>query len=425
MAKAKLTPRKLKSLKPGIKREDYWDKQLPGFGVRVSPEGKKTFFVMYRFAGIRRRMNLGRYPEVEAVDARKRANNALNMVRDGKDPVQEKKAAEAKARRERLEAKTFSQLSKQYVDEYAKVHKKSWAEDEWIIEKFLDSEFGTLNVKEITRTHVRSFLRSMAVKTPVQANRAQACLRKLFNWAIEEEIADLDENPATRIKRPGGKEKAKERALNDSEIKAVWQALEKETSQVRIVLRLILLTGQRPGEVMQAQWSEIDFDEALWTIPGSRTKNGLANIVPLSLQAARILEKQKETLESQKTRRKKRGDYTTDSPFVFPNRILIKQADAPITHIRKATSRLWRNLGIKSFSAHDLRRTCATRLGEMQVPGHVIARILNHKQTDITSSVYNQYAYLKEKREALDAWGSRVMRLVTELELVNTVPTHA
>jgi len=420
MPKAKLTERKLKSLEPSDDREDFWDKKLPGFGVRVSTEGTKTFFLMYRFAGLRRRMNLGRYPEIPVAEARKQANRALNMVSEGKDPVQERKAEEAKAWRERLAAKTFSQLSQQYVEDYAKVHKKSWEEDEWIIDKFLKPEFGTLNVKEITRTHTRSFLRGIAARAPVQANRAQACLRKIFNWAIEEEIIDLEDNPASRIKRPGGPEKPKERALNDAELKAVWHGLEKETLQVKDVLRLILLTAQRPGEVMGLRWDEIDLGEALWTIPGSRTKNGLANVVPLSAQAIRILEKHREALEAQRKQRKERGDYVSDSPFVFPNRLLVKHAGAPITHIRKATGRLWRSLNIQPFSAHDLRRTCATRLGEMQVPGHVIARILNHKQADITSAVYNQYAYLKEKREALDAWGRRVAQIVSAMKLVET-----
>ena len=425
MPKTNLTERKLKSVKPSNEREDYWDNKLPGFGVRISPEGTNTFFVMYRFAGVRRRMNLGRYPELPVADARKQANDALNKVRDGKDPVQEKKAEEAKARRERLEAKTFSQLAKRYVEEYAKIRKKSWAEDEWILDKYLKPEFGTLNVKEITRTHVRSFLRSIATRTPVQANRIQSCLRKLFNWALDNEIVNLENNPATHIEPPGGKEKPKERALNDDELKAVWKALEKETSQVKNVLRLILLTGQRPGEVMGARLDEVDLNEALWTIPGSRTKNGLTQVVPLSTQAIRILEKHIEKLKAERQKRSKRGDYTSESPFIFPSRILMKHSDAPITHVRKATRRIWRNLEIESFSAHDLRRTCATKLGQMQVSSHVIARILNHKQTDVTNAVYNQYEYLKEKREALDAWGARVTRLISGLGLVETSPAKA
>ena len=425
MPTEKLTDRKVASLKQRTERLDYWDTKLPGFGIRVSTEGTKTFFLMYRFAGMRRRLNLGRYPEVPVVKARKEANKALLKVSEGTDPVQEKKAAEAKVRRERLEARTFSQLAQRYMEEYAKPYKKSWEEDEWIINKFLRPEFGTLNVKEITRTHVRSFLRTMAARARVQANRTQACLRKIFNWAIEEEIVDLEDNPASRIKRPGGKETPKERALTDDEIKAVWQGLEEETSQVKDVLRLILLTGQRPGEVMGARWDEFDINEELWTIPGARTKNGLLNVVPVSSQVRRILDKHKEALELKRQKRTKRGDPGIESAFVFPNRLLAKQSDAPVTHVRKATGRLWRRLKIEEFSAHDLRRTFITGLKKMQVPGHVVDRITNHKAVGITDRVYNQYDYLKEKREALDAWGAKVARIVSGLELVNTPPAEA
>jgi integrase len=166
---------------------------------------------------------------------------------------------------------------------------------------------------------------------------------------------------------------------------------------------------------MGARLDEIDFNEALWTIPGSRTKNGETNIVPLSSQALRILEKHIAALQAERQRRRSRGDYTSESPFVFPNRLLRKHSASPITHVRKATGRVWRDLGIETFSAHDLRRTCATRLGQMQVPSHVIARLLNHRQRDITNAVYNQYQYLKEKREALDAWGAKLSVLVSEL----------
>jgi integrase len=420
MPTANLTDRKIDSLKPGKDLVEWWDEKTPGFGIRVSPKGKKTWFVMYRFAGLRRRLKFGRYPEVSLERARQKARQALSDVSEGKDPAQQKKAEEALIKRERLEAKTFAQLARVYIEEYAKLNKRSWEEDERIIDKLLKPEFGTLNVKEITRSHVRGFLRGMASKTQVQANRAHACLRKIFNWAIQEEIVDIEGNPALGITRPGGKEKPKERTLSDDELRAAWSALDREVSQVKHVLRLILLTAQRPGEVMGMRWDEINFNETLWMLPGARTKNGLPSAVPLNAQALRILEKHREDLEEQRKKRAERGDNSEESPFVFPNKRLAKHAEAPITHIRKATGRIWRNLGTKPFSAHDLRRTCATRLGQMQVPGHVIARILNHKQSDITSAVYNQYGYLKEKRDAMDLWGVRLSRLISGLELVRT-----
>jgi integrase len=275
-------------------------------------------------------------------------------------------------------------------------------------------------VKEITRSHIRLYLRQVAFKTRVHANRIHATIRKMFNWAMNEEIIALERNPAAGITRPGGKERAKERTLTDDEIKKLWGTLDKMSPQIRDVLRLILLTGQRPGEVMGMRWDEINFDEALWTMQGSRTKNGLSQVVPLNTQAIRIIEKHAEEEEGQRQRREKRGHNASPNMYVFPNKKLKKHADMPVVHVRKATGRIWRATGIQPSSAHDLRRTCATRLGQMEVPGHVIALILNHKQMDITSSIYNQYKYLKEKREALDAWGARLARIISGLELVET-----
>ncbi len=417
MPRLNLTDRTLKGLKPQSERVEYWDSS-EGFGVRITPNGAKSFCVMYRIDSHLRRYTLGRYPQISLARAREMAKDAFEQVRKGKDPAQEKKAAEAAASRKRLAAKTFDQLSRQYIEEYAKPNKKSWREDERIIERLLKPEFGTLNVKEITRSHVRSFLRNLAGKTKVQANRAQACMRKIFNWTIQEEIADLESNPASGISSPGGREKPKLRSLNDDEIRKVWKELDKEESQVKHVLRLILLTGQRPGEVMGMSWDEIDFNQALWTIPGSRTKNESTQIVPLSTQAIRILERQRDELAAQRQKRIERQDGAPESPFVFPNRLLAKYSNAPINNVRKAVGRLQHRLDIKSFSAHDLRRTCATNLGQMLVPGHVIARILNHKQKDVTSAVYNQYDYVKEKRDALEAWGKRVAQLVSRMRLV-------
>ena len=201
MPSTNLTDRMIASLKAEKDLIEWWDEKTPGFGIRSSPKGKKTWFVMYRFAGLRRRLRFGRYPEVSLEDARKRARKALSDVSEGKDPAQQKKAEEARARRERLETKTFAQLAHSYIEEYAKQNKRSWEEDERIINKILKPEFGTLNVKEITRTHVRSFLRQIATKARVQANRSHACLRKIFNWAIKEEIVDMQSNPASGITR--------------------------------------------------------------------------------------------------------------------------------------------------------------------------------------------------------------------------------
>ena len=424
MPTASLTDRKIDSLKPGKGLVEWWDENTPGFGIRVSPKGKKTWFVMYRLAGLRRRLRLGRYPAVSLERARQQARKALFAVSEARDPAQEKKAQEALLKRERLEAKTFSELARLYLDEYAKLNKRSWKEDERFIDKLLKPEFGSLNVKEITRSHVRSFLRGIAAKTRVHANRTHACLRKILNWAIKEEIVDMEGNPASGISSPGGREQSRERVLTDNEIKMVWKELEKDSTAPKKALQLILLTGQRPGEVAGIAFEELNLPEAMWTLPGVRTKNRMTNIVRLSNQAMRVIERQRESLESEREKREKRGHSTPPATFLFPCRHVGKEKPMTVYALDQEAQRVFQELGIPRFTPHDLRRTCSTKLGEMLVPGHIIERIANHKPVGITNRVYNKYDYLKEKQEALNSWGTRLSVIVSDLELVKAENTE-
>lgn len=421
MPTVNLTDRKIASLKPKEVLIEYWDEKTPGFGIRVSPEGTKTWFVMYRLAGIRRRLRLGRYPGVSLFDARRNARSALSEVAEARDPVLERKAKEAQLKLERLEARTFGQLCQQYMEQWAKQHlrEKTWAEYQRIINKHLIPEFGKFDTSDIEPSHVGAFLRDIGSMKKVLANRIRAVMGAIFGWAIDQKIVASNVNPVSGIRRPGGEEKAKERVLTDAELKSVWQSLDNETSQVKDVLRLILLTAQRPGEVMGMRWDEIDLTSAVWELSGSRTKNGKAHVVPLSPQALRIIERQRESLTKLKERRSERGDPSPDTPFVFPNRHLEKMDKSPIKMLRKCVSRIVASLGIKPFAPHDLRRTAATCLGKMEVPGFVIALILNHALPGITNKVYNRYDYLKEKRDALNRWGLRVHQIVTGMKLAD------
>jgi integrase len=133
----------------------------------------------------------------------------------------------------------------------------------------------------------------------------------------------------------------------------------------------------------------------------------------------RIIEKQREALDSQRKKREKRKQEGKLSAFVFPCRRLATDRPMTVYAIDQETQIISQELGIPGFSPHDLRRTCSTKLGEMLIPGHLIDRIMNHKPAGITDRVYNKYDYLKEKQEALNAWGIRLARLVSGLELVN------
>ena len=156
MPTVNLNQKKLESLKPGSERLDYWDSSMKGFGVRVTPGGEKIFCIMYRIGGKQRRKTLGEYPVLKLVDARERARADLELVRRGIDPAEEQKRQEAAEVALRAEGYKFKALAAQYLEEYAKLNKKSWEEDQRLLNRLLLPEFQDRNVKDISRSDVRT-----------------------------------------------------------------------------------------------------------------------------------------------------------------------------------------------------------------------------------------------------------------------------
>jgi integrase len=416
MAQIKFTDRTVSALKAKSTRLDYWDDSLPGFGVRVTPDGEKTFCVKYRIAGKQRRFSLGRLGKVSLASAREMARDAFELVRKGIDPAmakreaeqaaleQERKAREEEQRRREDEQNTFKRLSQDYLELYAKPKKRSWKTDEWYIENVLDPEFGDRPVADIKRREVRELLdRLVADGTEVKANRVLACARKIWNWGISKDR--VESNPCHGISRPG-KEQERDRVLSEDEIRAIWNALDKEKPIMATTFRLRLLTAQRGGEVHSMRWQDIDGE--WWTIPAEFAKNGLSHRVPLSPQAMRVLEQVRKITEEQD----KKADRK-QSTWVFPNPI---RRDDHIYECQKLAQRVRKEAKV-DYRAHDFRRTAASMMAAMGIPRLVVSKILNHVEPGVTK-VYDRYSYDKEKQEALDAWGARLGRIVSGLELV-------
>jgi integrase len=383
---------RIKFLKPEAGRQvDYFDKALPGFFIRVSPKGRKSFGVLYRHLGRMRRLTLGAFPPMTLKEARRDATDKLRDAAHGKDPATEKA--------QQRKAETFREMAEQYIERHAKPHKKSWPEDERRINKHLIPVFGNWKAKEITRRDIRPVLEGMAKETPIEANRVRSLLRKIYNWGILNEIVEL--NPVTLIPAPG-EEKRRQRVLTEDEIKALWKALDNERKNMaqhkpRVTavasLKLRLLTAQRGGEVMGLRWSEVAAD--WWTIPPERSKNGLAHRVPLSASAMRVLEEMKKLNEKK------------PSQYVFPS----PKGDAPIANVQKTIQRVRKAAGFH-FVGHDLRRTAASMMTGMGVPRLTVSKILNHVEPGVTA-VYDRHSYDKEKRGALEAWSKRLMKIVS------------
>jgi integrase len=302
----------------------------------------------------------------------------------GEDPATKKQHAR--------HAPLFADIAELYLDKYAKVHKKSWRDDARLLTKEVLPAWGQRPAVAIARRDVIALLDAIDERgAPIQANRVLALVRKIFNWAIGRDL--LEHNPCLQVKPPG-KEHSRDRVLNEDEIRAVWEGFEQLTPVLKAYCKLRLLTAQRGAEVRTMRWDAIDLEAGWWTIPASITKNGLAHRVPLSTPAQDILRELSST----------RGQ----GPWVFPSSRRVSQ---PIVNVRQPVLHVV-TVSSVPFVPHDLRRTAASHMTSMGFPRLVVAKILNHVESSVTK-VYDRHSYDAEKQQALEAWGRKVMALVT------------
>ncbi|MBU4179986.1 MAG: site-specific integrase, partial [Actinobacteria bacterium] len=209
----------------------------------------------------------------------------------------------------------------------------------------------------------------------------------------------LEDSPCTRIRK--APEKGRSRVLTDNEIRLLWDALALDNMAMdiyrasKLALKMILLTGQRPGEVCGMTWDELD--GSTWNIPAARMKNKEAHTVPLCSMTLEVMEQARLLSDG--------------SAFVFKSSHL---EDGPITtrSLAKGVLRHWQEIGIEEpFTPHDLRRTLRTRLAELGVSDVIAERVLGHKLQGVLA-VYNRHDYDKEKRQALTMWEGRLRRIV-------------
>lgn len=390
----KFTDASIRNLRPRESRYIEWKDNGGGLGVRVSPKGRKTFVYMYRFDGKPRMMTLGTYPRTSVAQANKLHGDAAAALEEGKDPGAEK----IEQRKAERDAESVEALIELYIDKYAKIKKKSWKEDERILNREVKPEWGKKKAKNIHRRDVIKLLDEIADRgAPIQANRTLAVIRKMYNFAIKRGI--MESSPCVQIDPPG-KEKAKDRYLTADEIKNFWNKLPATDmpETAKLAVKMILVTGQRPGEVTGMRKDEIDGD--WWDIPAERTKNGLPHRVFLSDLAQEIIEQAEE--------------YNDGKEHVFPSPRKGEgyDKDGLPQFVRRNLS----TLEVDPFTPHDLRRTAATYLHEMGFPTHLVSKLLNHKDKGVTGLHYNRYEYANEKQQALEAWDRRLTAILKGIQ---------
>lgn len=410
MAKQKLTARTVATLKPKAARYHVFDADTPGLALRITPQGTKTWVFYYRHAGKLRMLTFGPLSQkLGLAEARIRALNARTDVADFLDPGAEKAEAKLDA------ASTVAKLVALYKADPAVNGKRSWAEECRVLDKDILPTWGDRPVKDITRADVRALVTAKATGdedtkgAPVMANRLLAHISHLLNYALDLDL--LDANPAARL--PKLPVASRERVLTRDEVRALWRYVTKGelpkaapdtpadqvptppgwSEAMRDLFAVLLLTGQRLGEVARMKWADLDLRAAWWTLPASATKNGQAHRVPLAKPVVALL----------KRRRPDADEDAARQVYVFstiPGTNLYDRA-------KKAMASLTGAWHWQDARAHDVRRTVATGLGELGIAPHIISAILNHTDGSITA-VYNRFKYDAEKRAALDKWAERL-----------------
>jgi integrase len=365
-AARRLTKVLVESAKPDPTRDMFlWDNQVPGFGARIYPSGKRQYVLQYRTPHQQRRLALGLHGPLTAEAARKLAQAKLAEVYRGGDP-----AAEVQAARE---APTVAELCRRYLEAHAATHKKakSAEQDERMIQRFILPALGSKKVPAVTRADVVKLHQSL-VGTPYQANRVLALLSKMMNLAELWGLRPDGSNPSRHVAK--FKELHRERFLSEAELGALAEVLAEaertRTEQPAVIaaIRLLLLTGARLSEILTLQWEHVDFERQCLNLPDSKTG---AKTIYLSPSALEVLSK----LE------RKDGD-----PYVIAG----GKAGSHLADLEKPWRRIRAWAGLSDVRLHDLRHSFASvaAAGGLSLP--MIGALLGHTQQQTTA----RYAHL-------------------------------
>ena len=415
MPKRRLTDAAVERLKPPASGQvEHFDAQLPSFGLRISHSGTKAWMVMTRVEGKLTRLTLGRYPALSLSEARRRAEEAIALAKSGLDP--RKVEAERERQRERERRTTFGVVAADFLTRHVERHLRPSTAREY--RRYLqgpdtaswrDRPLTTINKGDVIEVLERIEGRG----SPGAANRALAYLSKFFGWAVEQDL--LEVSPAARV-RALSPMSARERVLTEAELAWIWHALDAEDNLFGPLFKVLLLTGQRRGEVAGMRWSELrgleDGEAGLWEIPGARTKNKQAHLVPLPPLVLDLLRTRPRT-----------------GPFVFSS-----TGETPASGFGKAKARVDGRISelrqseglapLPPWTLHDLRRTMVTLMNErLAIPPHVVEATINHISGSAkagVAGVYNRALYLEERRRALTAWAEHVEVIAGRLNQPNS-----
>jgi integrase len=345
---------------------------------------------------------------------------ATSAARPYEPPATEKQAAKGDAKKAEAEAvrgrrDLFENVAREFIERHAmKSNRETTARETARIlglrpspddpAKLVDiggdvmSAWRGRKIQDISKRDIVALLDVVNDRgSPIMANRVLSAVRKLFNWCVARDI--LQVSPCTLV-APPAPERSRDRVLNDDELRLVWNAADGDGWPFGPLVKMLILTGQRLGEVGGMRWDEVDLENGVWTLPPERVKNGERHEVPLSDAAIAII--------SALPRIK------TTKGFVFTTR-----RDAAVSGFSRAKDRLDAAILAampndakvpEPWVFHDLRRTMASGMAPLGIQMHVVEKILNHSNGTFAgvAGVYQRYDFYNEKRIALAAWSTHV-----------------
>jgi integrase len=354
----KLTDLAVQALRPGL----HFDEKTPSFGIRVG-KNRKTWLVVK--GANRTKVSIGQYPSISLQEARRKA-----LVELGSPTL---KAA----------AMTFPDALAVYLEQ------GRWRPStRQVMKSTLKPFTWTKQLAKITHEDIAQALE--AIEAPSMRFHAFKDLRTFLNWCVPRY---LPSSPCVGIKMDAQPTRA--RMLTDEEIKVVWKAAEQTTGHYGIIVRLLLLTGQRRSEIGSLKWDYIKSDRI--TLPAEATKNGREHTFPIGTSVASIIREVRQS----------------GSP-VFPARTSKSLEATPFNGWSKSHAALLKASNTSGWTLHDLRRTFATNLAALNVPIHVTEKLLNHVSGSLSgvAGIYNRYSYEKEMRDAVELWEAHLLNLL-------------
>lgn len=429
-----LTDQKLRAAKPAPKGTRYflYDAVLPGLDVQITDTGRKSFGMKKRWPlkpknPTRRALGdcylppkgEGEPPELGAengaltlAEARNKGRRWLDLLSRGIDPDIEE--ARQRAAELRKQVNTFAEVWDAFEKQHAaKLAKAGEAKRAGVAFK---REWHNRLAAEILPEEISAHIRKIAAKTPPEARNRFGHLNRMYSWAIGTGGFGITDNPAAKLKPSDmvGAKVARERILTDDELRRVWaacngpvgaEALKEARRRDRKpdpnaplgfpygpLFQLMILTGQRESEVAGMRWSEIDLGKQLWTIPAARMKSDRVHAVPLAPLALALI--------------KSLPRFSGDCAFTTTG------GDVHVSGFSKAKKRLDQVSGVTGWVLHDLRRSMRTHLSALPVQDMVREIVIAHARPGL-HRVYDQHAYLDEKRQCLELWEQRLAGILS------------